>query len=375
MDNKLGRLFIYARALHVGGGLQVGINLCRALAHSEAFDEITIMAPTGRGYENLATENVKVLHAETKVKSVLESREYIKNHSTDYVLNLCNIAIPISGRSIKKPKQYLLIHRPHHLYYYDDYKNISSLALRFSDAIKQFMFKFALRYSDYFLVQTDYAAEKFTEQYNRPARILPNAVPTFLTAIANPENIKKEHLDVLLLTRYYRHKNLEIIIDVIDALGEDAKKFRFNFTLDGKTMQSERDFLEKLQPYIDRGLATNLGRVEHSNLPKVYSQNDILAMPTLLESFSTTYLEAMHFKKSIITSDRGFATTVCDDAAIYVDPHDAKAIAEKLLMLYYDENLRAQLVEKGSKRLSEFMGWDEINSVLLQYIEADSQNH
>jgi glycosyltransferase involved in cell wall biosynthesis len=38
---------------------------------------------------------------------------------------------------------------------------------------------------------------------------------------------------------------------------------------------------------------------------------------------------------------------IAGDAALYVDPSDQTDIAEKMMRLYKDENLRNQLVEKG----------------------------
>ncbi len=57
-------------------------------------------------------------------------------------------------------------------------------------------------------------------------------------------------------------------------------------------------------------------------------------MPTLLECFSASYLEAMYMKKIIFTSDLPFAHTVCKDAAFYFAPHDVENIRVHLLMAF-----------------------------------------
>jgi len=55
-------------------------------------------------------------------------------------------------------------------------------------------------------------------------------------------------------------------------------------------------------------------------VPSLYAQSDALLMPTLLESFSGTYVEAMFHKIVILTSKLDFAEDVCGESAFYFDP-------------------------------------------------------
>ena len=77
-------------------------------------------------------------------------------------------------------------------------------------------------------------------------------------------------------------------------------------------------------------------------------------LPTLLETFSASYPEAMKMKKPILTSYLDFALDICGDAALYFDPTSAEDIADKILMLSVDENLYQNLVSQGTERLKKF---------------------
>ena len=81
---------------------------------------------------------------------------------------------------------------------------------------------------------------------------------------------------------------------------------------------------------------------------------DIVLMPTLLEIFSTTYLEAMYMQVPIIASDMGFARDICWDSALFCSPLNAKDYAEKILMLSENSNLRNELITKGTENLKRF---------------------
>jgi hypothetical protein len=50
-----------------------------------------------------------------------------------------------------------------------------------------------------------------------------------------------------------------------------------------------------------------------SDVPKWYKATQALLLPTLLESFSGTYIEAMHFERPIFTSNLDFAKEVCEN--------------------------------------------------------------
>ena len=95
-----------------------------------------------------------------------------------------------------------------------------------------------------------------------------------------------------------------------------------------------------------------------------------------MESFSGTYLEAMHFGLPILTSDLDFAQYVCGNAAIYFDPWSGSDIAEKIVMLKNNENLRTDLIEKGKGRLrSFFVSWEEITKSVIKELENIAIQH
>ena len=77
-------------------------------------------------------------------------------------------------------------------------------------------------------------------------------------------------------------------------------------------------------------------------------------LPTLLECFSASYAEAMVMKKPILTSDLGFAHTVCKDAAIYFDPDNAYDVADKIISLMNSPEKQAELISKGTVQLQQF---------------------
>jgi glycosyltransferase involved in cell wall biosynthesis len=97
----------------------------------------------------------------------------------------------------------------------------------------------------------------------------------------------------------------------------------------------------------------NLDRIDVKDCPQLYSECDAVFLPTLLECFSANYPEAMIMEKPILTSDLSFATTVCEDAAIYFNPLNAAEIAQKLIEISQNVDLKNRLIAKGKKVLAK----------------------
>lgn len=108
--------------------------------------------------------------------------------------------------------------------------------------------------------------------------------------------------------------------------------------------------------------------------PDFVDSCDALFLPTLLECFSASYPEAMLLKKPILTSNLPFATTVCEDAAIYFNPLDSIEIANKIAQLVSSPELIKDLQEKGERRLKSFLSPRERAKKYLDICKTVSRN-
>jgi glycosyltransferase involved in cell wall biosynthesis len=79
-----------------------------------------------------------------------------------------------------------------------------------------------------------------------------------------------------------------------------------------------------------------------------------LIFPSLYEGFGIPLLEAMLMDCPVITSRSTSLTEVCGDAALYVDPVDAKDIAQAIDALAADDDLSTDLVRRGRTQAARF---------------------
>ena len=59
-------------------------------------------------------------------------------------------------------------------------------------------------------------------------------------------------------------------------------------------------------------------------------------------------------EKPIVTTDLGFARSICGDAALYFKAKNAEAAADQIERLLDDKELRATLIAQGRKELKKF---------------------
>jgi len=128
------------------------------------------------------------------------------------------------------------------------------------------------------------------------------------------------------------------------------------------------------------GLETEVifpGYVPQDDLPALLSGARLFVFSSLYEGFGLPVLEAMACGTPVLCSNVSSLPEVAGDAALLVDPLDAKGMAEAMNHLLQDEGLRTQLVERGFWQVRQF-SWDrcarETLAVLEDALQPDPSN-
>ncbi len=157
---------------------------------------------------------------------------------------------------------------------------------------------------------------------------------------------------ILCLSSYYTHKNLGIIPEVAAEIEKCDPSLEFEFVL---TLRSDCDGLAKiLSSAASAGVSArirNVGPVPVADGPALYKQCHISFLPSLLETFSANYPEAMAMACPIVTTNLPFARDVCGDAALYYEPEDAVSAAKTIVKLLGDAETWSHLVAEGKQVL------------------------
>ncbi len=162
----------------------------------------------------------------------------------------------------------------------------------------------------------------------------------------------KAKISILCLSAYYAHKNLEIIPQIAFYIHEIRPELAFEFVL---TLPETEPGLSRIQAIAERlkvgEFIKNIGPVSLLKGPEVYQNSHMSILPSVLETFSANYPEAMAMGRPMLTSDLDFARDICGDAACYFKADDARDAANQTIELIENLALREQLIANGKRRL------------------------
>lgn len=176
---------------------------------------------------------------------------------------------------------------------------------------------------------------------------------------------------LLTFASAYRHKNLRIIPKVAIELEKLRPDFDFQFVT---TVNSEspvaKEFLRECQELRIEHRIENLGPILLQDGPGLYESCHVCFMPTLLETFSASYPEAMAMKLPIVTTDIDFAHDICKGAAVYFSPFSPEDAARRILELVDNPELAENLTDAGTIRLAEFPHPKEKFELYVEILES-----
>jgi len=110
------------------------------------------------------------------------------------------------------------------------------------------------------------------------------------------------------------------------------------------------------------------GRLDPERLRMVMGAAVALTFLPLFEGFGIPIVEAMYCNTPVLASNVTSLPEVAGDAALYADPYNVSAIAEQMLAIVKNENLRNELIEKGKIQRQRY-SWDKTADGLWQNIE------
>jgi glycosyltransferase involved in cell wall biosynthesis len=354
---KNKKILIDCSNLQAGGGIQVALSFLSDLISMSLTDDFTVLLSpqmldsiTKETYDNNFTF---IEMPQRKYRNLFVRSRYIRKIEKQIKPDVIFVVFGPSYNKSKVPKivGYAI---PHYIYedspYFQQYNLKEKLLMYLRRKVKVKLFR---NNSTELIFETQDAQEIFCSKYKYDINKTHVVSNTLNSIFSNSElwidgefDFKASH-SILCLTANYKHKNLDIIPDVIDSLINDFNFKDFKFIL--SLSRGELGFDKKYDPYIEY-----LGRVPLEKLPALYNSVSVLFMPTLLEVFSATYLEAMFMKVPIVASDMSFARDICNDCALYFEPTNAKDAAAKLKLLSKDFNKRDQLIRLGEINLKRF---------------------
>lgn len=112
-----------------------------------------------------------------------------------------------------------------------------------------------------------------------------------------------------------------------------------------------------------------LDYVAEQTLEAIYSQTECLVYASLYEGFGLPVLEAMSRGVAVVTSNVSSLPEVAGDAAILVNPRDSNALAQAILAVCSDAQLKQRLRDQGTARAQKFT-WHATAAATIMEMEG-----
>ena len=161
-------------------------------------------------------------------------------------------------------------------------------------------------------------------------------------------------------------KNLMNLLKAFSVF-KKRQKSNTRLVLAGRLAWKYNSFIDSLKNYKYRDDVILLGYIDEPELIKITGSAYALVYPSLFEGFGVPVLEAMQCHVPVITSSHSSMQEIAVDAALFAEANSFEDIAEKMMRIYKDENLRKELIEKGSMIAKQY-SWNRTAELLWQSI-------
>jgi glycosyltransferase involved in cell wall biosynthesis len=367
----MGSILINGISAKSGGGKSILVNFLSLLRQSHIQDKFVVVVPPDKEYLNYSKNNVRIIPLKNSNFSLFTFyfstiRKIINKHDVSIIFSIADVIAPVSTTQI------CLFDWPYAIYPESiAWKRMTRKEWLFRK-FKLFLIKRWIHLPALMVAQTEVSEKRLRRIFSlNNTKVVPNAVS--LDNLTGGDfkdfNLPKDKIKFLYLTKYYSHKNIEVFLSLARIIRQEKLPYIIVITISNSQHVSAKKFLQDLANEQLEEIVINVGPVSMENVPSLYQQTNALLMPTLIESFSGTYVEAMYHGKPIFTSDLDFARVICGDAAFYFDPLNPNSIFDTLRMAYSNPGLIASKLAISRERLQSLPSWQQVFETFIEIID------
>ena len=297
---------------------------------------------------------------EYKFKEITPSIYHLANLFPDKQYHLAFIKNYIKTRDIQ------ILHVIHNGFTFEmledikrQFPNLKVIVTMFNDRVDYFLE--STNYSDYIDVFTS-DNSKVTKHYkkilgeNVTATVIPNGIDCFTTFNADLYDREFERaslklndndLAVFFVGRFSEEKNPDVFVRAAQQVLRKNKSVKFFMIGDG----GMRDNIDAMIKQIEGDRVVNLGY--QSEVARFLSAADIFVLPSSIEGFPLSILEAMAMKLAVIASDVGAIAEVLKsgDDGFVITPGSADEIYTIITKLEKDRTLLQSAKNNARKKV------------------------
>lgn len=266
---------------------------------------------------------------------------------------------------IKKVHYIIRMHGGHHFF--------SATLGKAINKWRGFKEKLSFKRADTYIAVTNFVGNKTAEllKMNLQFRCIYNFVDTQL--FSPKPTIQSQNFKLVFVGTVCEKKGVRQLLLALPKIKEKYPKVHLEIIGRDWLFSNGNSYIDYLKKSIDSqifDLVTFRGAIPFEKIPDQLATAHVAVLPSHMESFGLTLIEAMAMKKPILASDIPpfkEIVGVNQENVVLCNPHSVNAIADNICMLFNDKksaDIRAKL---ASKRISKLFKKDIIVRQNIEY--------
>jgi len=248
-----------------------------------------------------------------------------------------------------------------------------------------FFLKFILKNTDFIISNSTFTEEKTLELCHiKNHSVIPPGVDinrfyfqNNIPGLRKFLEILEEDILILTIGNFIHRKGFEYLIEAFNIIANQHKITNIKLRIGGRGPLKPK--YEKIINYYSlKSFVDFLGYIKNEEISSYYSEADIFVLPSIIddrgdtEGLGVVLLEANACKTPIIGSKVGGILDVIDDGVngFFVEQKNARDLAEKIIQLAGDKELRTRIGENGRKMIVSNFNWDDISKKIINIYDT-----
>lgn len=225
------------------------------------------------------------------------------------------------------------------------------------------LLKALLHRSKYIITQTNAVKNGLINKIHfkkEKIRVVNNVLPSIYSKLENTHiETHDSWINIIAVGAGY-HKNLDIIPDILQELEHkhNIRNFRFHITLPKGALGLNK-LEKKLEEYNYKERVVNHGNLKQKELAELYRKCDVCFLPSVLEVFSASTIEAMFFSLPTVATNLPFNIEVMGNSCLYYTPMNVIDATDKLVQIVTNKEAKIKLINQMQKQLKQFCSFEK----------------
>lgn len=247
---------------------------------------------------------------------------------------------------------------------------VNSIVRTYTQRVQQ-----SLKWTDLILTISESSKQDIVHYLNvDPERICVTPLASRYDSISLTEGLMEQTLKtvnydfskpyILFVSTLEPRKNIIALISAFNQLKQQYK-IEHQLVLIGQKGWKYQSIFAAIEESPWQNEIHHLNYLSDEIVALFYAKADVFAYPSHYEGFGLPVLEAMTLGAPVVTSNTSSLPEVAGDAALLIEPNDAIGLAEALLQVITNSQLRNMLIEKGKER-AKLYSWENTAKATLQ---------